>query len=120
MITNVQAAVVAPADTDGVIIRMWSARTAPDRADAYEDVFRTHVLAELAALDGFRGAYLLRREDRSGAELVTLTMFDSIDAVRRFAGDDFERANLSPQARAVIDDPDERARHFTVVSAPPQ
>jgi heme-degrading monooxygenase HmoA len=77
------------------------------------------VLAELGGLDGFRGAYLLRRDDRWGAELVTLTMFDSIDAVRRFAGDDYERAKLSAKARAVIDDPDELARHFTVVSAPP-
>jgi heme-degrading monooxygenase HmoA len=102
-----------------MIIRTWSARTADGLgADAYEDVFRTHVLAELATLDGFAGAYLLRRPHGTGAELMTLTLFHSMDAVRRFAGTDLERANVSARARAVLDDVDARARHFTVVSAP--
>jgi heme-degrading monooxygenase HmoA len=102
-----------------MIIRTWSARTADGlRADAYEDVFRTHVLAELADLEGFRGAHLLRRPHGPGAELMTLTLFDSMAAVRRFAGADHERANLSALARTVLDDPDERVRHFTVASPP--
>jgi heme-degrading monooxygenase HmoA len=100
-----------------VIIRIWSARTSRDPG-AYEDVFRTHVLAELAAIDGCRGAYLLRRDHPAGTEFVTLTLFDALDDVRRFAGPDPDAANVSPAARAALDDVDERVRHYTVVSAP--
>ena len=100
-----------------MIIRIWSARTSHD-PEAYEGVFRTHVLGELGGVDGFRGAYLLRRPHPTGTEFVTLALFDELDDVRRFAGADLEAANLSPAARAVLDDVDERVRHFTVVSAP--
>jgi heme-degrading monooxygenase HmoA len=100
-----------------MIIRIWSARTSADPA-AYENEFRTHVLDELGRIDGFRGAYLLRRTSATGAEFVTLTLFDSLDDVRRFAGPDLDAAHVSPAARAVLDDVDERVRHYTVLSAP--
>jgi heme-degrading monooxygenase HmoA len=103
-----------------MIMRLWSGRTADDHAaDAYEDVFGTHVLGELSALAGFRGAYLLRRPHGPGAELLTLTMFDTLDDVRRFAGADLDAAQVSPAARAVLADVDERVRHFSVAGAPP-
>jgi heme-degrading monooxygenase HmoA len=100
-----------------MIMRIWSARTSGDPS-AYEHEFRTHVLDALGGLDGFRGAYLLRRSCASGTEYVTLTLFDSLDDVRRFAGPDVDAANVSPAARAVLDDVDERVRHYTVVGAP--
>jgi heme-degrading monooxygenase HmoA len=100
-----------------MIVRIWSARTSAD-PDAYENEFRTHVLDALTGLDGFRGAYLLRRAHARGTEFVTLTMFDSLDDVRRFAGPDVDAANVSPAARTVLDDVDERVRHYTVVSGP--
>ena len=101
-----------------MIIRTWSARADDSRADAYEEIFRNRVLAGLAALDGFAGAYLLRRPHGTGAELMTLTLFDSMDAVRRFAGPEPDRAHVSAAARAVLADADARVRHFMVVSAP--
>ena len=100
-----------------MIVRIWSARTSGD-PDAYENEFRTHVLDALSGLDGFRGAYLLRRTYATGTEFVTLTLFDSLDDVRRFAGPDVDAANVSPAARTVLDDVDERVRHYSVVSGP--
>ena len=76
------------------------------------------MLAELRGIGGFRGAYLLRRTHAAGTELVTLTLFDSLEDVRRFAGPDVDAAHVSPAARAVLDDVDERVLHYTVLSAP--
>ena len=98
-------------------MRIWSARTSGDPA-AYEHEFTSHVLDALGGLDGFQGAYLLRRPHPTGTEYVTLTIFDSLADVRRFAGPDVDAANVSPAARAVLDDVDERVRHYTVVSGP--
>jgi heme-degrading monooxygenase HmoA len=100
-----------------MIMRIWTARTSGD-PHAYEHEFNTHVLEALGGLDGFRGAYLLRRSYETGTEYVTLTLFDSLTDVRRFAGPDVEAANVSPAARAVLDDVDEQVRHYTVVSGP--
>jgi heme-degrading monooxygenase HmoA len=100
-----------------MIMRIWSARTSGDPR-AYEQEFGSHVLGALGGTAGFRGAYLLRRTHETGTEFVTLALFDSLADVRRFAGPDVDAANVSPAARAVLDDVDERVRHYTVVCAP--
>lgn len=105
-----------------MIGRLWFARTETgSAANAYADVFRTEVLGELGALPGFHGAYLLRRTTGAGTgtgtELAALTLFDSLDAVRGFAGPDADRANVSAPARALLSDFDATVRNFSVVVA---
>jgi heme-degrading monooxygenase HmoA len=101
-----------------MIGRMWRGRTDADHADGYEAVFRGVVLPELRDVAGCRGAYLLRRDDADGAEFVSLTLFDSLDAVRAFAGEQYEAAVISDEAAAVLRDYDTTARHFTIVVTP--
>jgi len=98
--------------------RMWRGWTNRDQADAYEAVFRDVVLPELHDVAGCRGAYLLRRDNADDAQFVTLTLFDSLDAVRAFAGEQYETAVISDEARALLRDFDTTAQHFTVVVAP--
>jgi heme-degrading monooxygenase HmoA len=100
------------------IARLWSARTA-DRhnADTYQELFPMDALAKVP---GFHCAYLLRRDHDTGVEFVTLTLFETLDAVRGFAGDNYEKSHVSPAARDVLDDIDDQVRHFTVVLAPPR
>ncbi|MHB8648098.1 MAG: antibiotic biosynthesis monooxygenase [Thermomicrobiales bacterium] len=98
--------------------RMWWGWTSSEQAKGYEAVFRDVVLPELRDVAGCRGAYLLRRDEADGAEFVTLTLFDSLDAVRAFAGDHYEAAVISDEARAVLRDFDTTARNFIVVVAP--
>ena len=98
--------------------RVWRGRANPDTADAYEAIFRSEVQHELQHVNGYRGAYLLRSDDADGVEFVTLTLFDSLDAVRGFAGDQYETAVVLPAAQAVLRDYDRTVRHYTVAIAP--
>ncbi len=98
--------------------RMWRGWTSSDQAAGYEAVFRDVVLPELRDVAGCQGAYLLRRDDADGAEFVTLTLFDSLDAVRAFACEQYETAVISNEARAVLRDFETAAQHFTVVTTP--
>jgi heme-degrading monooxygenase HmoA len=100
-----------------MIGRMWRGWTDSDQA-AYEAVFRGVVLPELRDVAGCRGAYLLRRDDADGAEFVSLTLFDSLDAVRAFAGEQYESAVISDEAAAVLRDFEKTAKHFTIVVTP--
>jgi hypothetical protein len=81
-------------------------------------VFETEVLERLSQVAGFRGAYLLGRQDRGFMALRTLTLFESLEAVREFAGDRYERERVTPQARAALLDSDPAIRHFDVLTAP--
>jgi heme-degrading monooxygenase HmoA len=99
-----------------MIGRLWSGRTEPADADDYEAFLRDDLLPGVAELEGARGAYVLRRETLDGAvEFVTLTLFESIEAVRRFAGDDEEAAVIEPRAQELLTEYDLTVRHFEVV-----
>lgn len=81
----------------------------------YERHFRSHVLPALSQLDGHRGAQLLRRDDGGAVVLCVLTYWESMEGVRRFAGDDAEVAVVEEDARAVLTSYDARVTHFQVL-----
>ncbi|MGH2716194.1 MAG: antibiotic biosynthesis monooxygenase family protein [Thermoleophilaceae bacterium] len=101
-----------------MIARLWHGWARPDTADAYERLLRSEVLPGIHRIDGHRGAYLLRREREGRVEFVTITLFEDLDAVRAFAGEDNEAAVVPPAARALLDEFDERSAHFEVMIRP--
>ena len=97
-----------------MIARVWTARARPDGADAYAAHFNDHVLSALEAVDGCQGATLLRRARGESTELVVISWWVSEDAIRGFAGDNFERAVVADEARRVLTSYDETVRHYEV------
>jgi heme-degrading monooxygenase HmoA len=101
-----------------VIGRLWHGWTSRDKAEAYEELLRTEVLPGIHKVDGYGGAYLLRRDVEEGVEFVTLTLFESMDSVRAFAGEDYEVAVVPPKARELLSRFDPTSDHFQVVIQP--
>ena len=99
-----------------MICRMWHGWTSRAHADAYETLLRDEVFRGIASRlkEGFRGIELLRRAADDEVEFVTLMWFDSIDAVRAFAGPDYEQAVVPPAARRLLARFDDRSSHFEV------
>ena len=98
-----------------MISRLWHGWTTREKADAYEELLRSEVLPGIHRVKGFKGAHLLRRDGKEEVEFLTLTMFDSLDAVREFAGEDYEVAVVPPQARKLLARFDERSAHYETV-----
>jgi heme-degrading monooxygenase HmoA len=102
-----------------MISRIWRGWTDPANADAYEEMLRSVVLPGISdRVNGYLGVYLLRRDHEQEVEFVTVTMFASYDAVRSFAGADYERAVLEPEAKQLLSRYDERVAHYETVLAP--
>lgn len=101
-----------------MIGREWSCRCSHDDADTYEHLLLTRILPDLDSVAGCRGAYVLRRDVDDAVEFVVLHLFDSLDSVRGFAGEDFETAVVPAEARALLTDFDDVARHFAVRATP--
>jgi antibiotic biosynthesis monooxygenase (ABM) superfamily enzyme len=97
-----------------MIYRIWHGWTTPENADAYQRIVQDEVFAMIAdrKIAGYRGIDLLRRTVGDEVEFVTIMRFDSLDAVKAFAGDDYEHSFVPPQARAVLKRFDERAQHY--------
>lgn len=113
-----KAAVVQPAAeaSGGGILRLWKGRATAAKAGDYVRHASQTVFPEVQSLPGHRGAYLLRRSVGDGIEFTVLTLWDSMDAVREFAGPDPEKAVVEPAARAALSDFDETVTHYEVVA----
>jgi len=101
-----------------VISRLWRGWTTFDNADAYEELLRTEILPGILRVNGYKGAYLLRRDIEDGVEFATLTLWESMDAVREFAGEDFEVAVVPPEARELLSKFDQTSKHYETVIEP--
>jgi len=98
-----------------MITRLWHGWASRANADAYENYLRSEVLPGIHRVQGYQGAYLLRREDGQEIAFVTLTFFESLDAVRAFAGEDYELAVVPPKAQKLLSHYDARAVHYQTV-----
>lgn len=103
-----------------MISRIWHGWTTHENADAYEALLRAEVLSGIAArqIAGYQGAHLLRRELNAEVEFVTILWFDSLAAVRRFAGEDYEAAVVPPAARRLLARFDAHSAHYEMVIEP--
>jgi heme-degrading monooxygenase HmoA len=98
-----------------MIARHWRGWTTARNADAYETVLKNTVLPGLKAIQGYRGGYVLRREiENQEVEFVVVNLFESLDAVKRFAGPDFAVAVFEPEARRLLSRVEPLAAHYEV------
>ena len=102
-----------------MIMRIWHGWTTLQNAGAYEGLLRTEIFTGIGAraIPGYRGIELLRRDAPDGVEFVTIMRFDSLDAVRSFAGEDHEAAVVPPSARRLLARFDARSAHYEVVES---
>jgi uncharacterized damage-inducible protein DinB len=100
-----------------MICRIWHGWTTAANADTYEHLLRTEIFAGIRnrGIAGFRGIDLVRGDGPAECEFVTIMWFDDLDAVRAFAGADYETAVVPPPARAVLARYDARSTHYRVV-----
>ena len=98
-----------------MIIREWRGRASSSQVHAYPKHFREKVIPELRDITGFAGAQLGRRRLGDKIEFLVLTRWQSMDAIRAFAGMDVEKAVVEPDAVAALVEFDSRVRHYEVV-----
>ena len=98
-----------------MIARTWAGATRAADADTYLDYLHSTGLAEYRNTPGNRGVLALRRIAGNRAEFLLVTLWDSEEAIRRFAGDDLERAVFYPEDDRFLVTRDDRVRHYEVV-----
>ncbi|HJV86625.1 MAG TPA: hypothetical protein VJ698_14235 [Noviherbaspirillum sp.] len=104
-----------------MITRIWRGWTTPHNASTYQNLLLTEIFPGIEARKaaGYRGISLVRRDLGEEVEFATIMWFESIDAVKAFAGDQYELAVVPPKARAVLTRFDATSAHYDTVVAPP-
>ena len=97
-----------------MIARVWRGWTAREEADAYVEYIGETGLRESRALPGNLGAMILRRDDGERTEFKTVILWDDLDSIRAFAGDELERAVCFPEVDRFLVERDEHVVHYEV------
>ena len=100
-----------------MISRIWHGYTTKVNADTYENLLKSEIFVGIKnrEIKGYKGIQLLRRELESETEFITVMWFDSLNAVKEFAGDNFEKAVVPEKAQKVLSHFDKTSQHYNVL-----
>jgi heme-degrading monooxygenase HmoA len=97
-----------------MIARHWRGWTRLQDADAYERLLRERIFPGLERIDGYRGGYILRHDGREESEFVVINLFESLNAVKQFAGRDYATPVFEPEAKKLLSRFEAVANHYEV------
>ncbi len=99
-----------------MISRIWHGWTTLENAEAYETLLKSEIFSEIEnrQIVGYNGIHLFRRNIGEETEFITIMWFDSLEAIRAFAGEDYEVAVVPPKARRLLSRYDARSQHYEV------
>lgn len=99
-----------------MICRLWHGWTLQENADAYETFLRDVGFASIAKknIEGYKGIQLLRRQHPAETEFITLMWFETIEDIKRYAGEDYEKAAVLDRAKEVLSHYDSHSQHYEI------
>lgn len=101
-----------------MIARIWHGATPASMADEYTDYLNKTGLPDYHSTQGNRGVYLLRSIEGAQAHFLTLTFWESEEAIRGFAGEDIGKARYYPEDARFLLEMEERVQHYEVIRGP--
>jgi heme-degrading monooxygenase HmoA len=100
-----------------MIARIWHGRTPAGKADEYLAILEKTGIADYKAVPGNKGAYILRRIEGEEAHFITLTFWDSREAIERFAGSDIEKSKYYPEDKDFLLEYEPTVTHYEVFTS---
>ena len=98
-----------------MIARVWRGVALREKVGDYLDHLQKTVFPELCQINGYRGAYVLRRDLPDNVEITVQTIWESMDAIRKFAGQDITAAVVAPAAQPLFRFFEVTAAHYEIV-----
>ena len=97
-----------------MVARIWHGFTSFENADAYELFLKEEFMPsiEKKTIPGYRKFQLLRKEEKDEVAFITIMWFDTLDQIKAFAGEDYQKSVVHPRAHALLKKYDSHARHF--------
>jgi heme-degrading monooxygenase HmoA len=95
-----------------MIARIWHGITPASKADEYVEFLQQSGVRDYQATEGNRGVHLLRRIEGDQAHFLILTFWDSVESIKRFAGEDYEKARYYPEDEEYLVEFEETVTHY--------
>lgn len=99
------------------VSRIWHGYTTPENANAYEALLRSEIFPHIQNrnIAGFNNIQLLKRVVNDETEFITIMQFDNLQAVKEFAGENYEQAVVPEAARKVLKRFDATSQHYEII-----
>lgn len=99
-----------------MITRIWHGYTTFENADVYENLLKEEIFVGIQSreIKGYKGIQLLKRELLNEVEFITIMWFESLDDVREFAGEDYEKCVVPEKAQKILMRYDKISQHYEV------
>jgi heme-degrading monooxygenase HmoA len=101
-----------------MIARIWRGATLAEKADEYLEYMRETGVKDLHATEGNRGVYVLKRIDNDRAEFVFISLWESMESIRTFAGSEVDKAVYYPRDREFLLELEPKVAHYEVMVKP--
>jgi heme-degrading monooxygenase HmoA len=101
-----------------MIARIWRGMTRASDKDTYFEYLQKTGLKDYASISGNRGVWVLRRVDQDTAEFTLISLWESWEAIKAFAGPDYEKAVYYPEDRKFLLELEPQVGHYEVLSSP--
>jgi heme-degrading monooxygenase HmoA len=117
---NAASAVSAKQNVKGaqvkkVVARIWHGRTPTAKADEYYGYLKEAGITKIESIEGNLGAQVLRRTEGQVTEFTVISYWESLDAIRKYAGDDIEKTHNLPKDPQYLLELEPRVKHFEVM-----
>jgi len=100
-----------------MIARLWHGVTRSEKADEYFDYLNKTGVADYQATEGNLGVQILRRIDGDQVHFLIITLWTSVEAVKKFAGEDYEKARYYPEDQDFLLEFEDNVVHYEVISS---
>jgi heme-degrading monooxygenase HmoA len=101
-----------------MIARVWHGATKPQHADSYESMLKPELLPGLSKVAGYKGSYFLRRNLGDEVEFVTIIFWESLNALKAFAGENYEVSIIPEERKKFLSKHEDKAAHYEVITGP--
>lgn len=98
-----------------MIARIWHGKTKISQADDYRDFLNARAIPDYRSVPGNLNVYVLRRIEGNEAHFITLTFWENVEAIKAFAGEDFEKAKYYPEDQSFLLEFEPTVTHYEVV-----
>jgi len=101
-----------------MIARIWHGYTSPENAGVYENLLKTEVFPSIEnkKVMGYKKISLLKRELDTEVEFITIMLFENLQSVKDFAGEDYEKSHVPEKPRKILTHFDEKAQHYEIIN----
>ena len=98
-----------------MIARIWHGVVPKSKSDEYLQNQREHGIGDYIKTEGNKGVYILTRDEGDKTHYQLMTLWDSIESIKKFAGDDYEKARYYPDDKDYLLELEEKVKHFNVI-----